>query len=440
MKAGHSHFPWPRLRGRVLVCSLCIPLFACAEVEVGIELAKRASRTLDGGLTTAEALPQQAQQQAAVSPYLEPAPDIFEATGVAQWDGKRTLQGVWVAHPLAQTARRVRVFNMDNGNAVDGALFKRDAALGGASVLVSSEAAQRLGIEPGGSAQLRIVAVTPIQNNAPTQPAAGDTATASAEGEAPAAEQQETSEAEASPVTGQASAAPDATSPASEEAADAASETAVVTTDPSTPTEEAQPATEEGADLETASASADSQDEPSSTRGDFKWERAPDAEETALQSIVRQPTPAPGKRAGVEAQPAPTAAEQAEAEPQSTTMPPEQTEAEPEPTPEPTKQAAVEPQPTSSPAKVTEPEQQPASSGLTLAFVQAGVFGVSENAAKLVEKLTAAGIPAAGKPVRSGERQLTRVVAGPFETRAERDAAQEAIRKMGLSDAIPVRR
>ena len=110
-----------------------------------------------------------------------PAPDLFEATGRAVWDGKRTLQGVWVAHPLAASARRVRIFNETNGTAVDGALFKRDAALNGASVLISSEAAELLGMTVGETTELRIVAVTPVQADesqtaaAPEKPAEAET-------------------------------------------------------------------------------------------------------------------------------------------------------------------------------------------------------------------------------------------------------------------------
>lgn len=116
----------------------------------------------------------------AISPHQEPAPELFEATGTASWDGKRTLQGIWVAHPLATTARRARIYNTANGAAVDGALFKRDEALSGSSVLVSSEAAQLLGMSPGDEVDLRIVALRPSRRPRvePTEPAAVAAATA----------------------------------------------------------------------------------------------------------------------------------------------------------------------------------------------------------------------------------------------------------------------
>ena len=73
-------------------------------------------------------------------------------------------------------------------------------------------------------------------------------------------------------------------------------------------------------------------------------------------------------------------------------------------------------------------------------FVQAGIFGVPANAEKLLARLRADGIAAEGKVLARGGRQLTRVVAGPFGTRTERDEAQRRIRAMGLKDAVPVRR
>ncbi len=102
-----------------------------------------------------------------ISPLLDPAPEVFDGKGVAKWDGRRTLRGVWVAHPLAQSARRVRIYNLTNGAVVDGALFKRDTTKGETSVIVSSDAAARLGLEPDTAAQLRIVAVRPAQQPAP---------------------------------------------------------------------------------------------------------------------------------------------------------------------------------------------------------------------------------------------------------------------------------
>jgi hypothetical protein len=100
---------------------------------------------------------------AVLSHELLPAPAAFEATGTARWDGRRTLPGVWVAHPQAGAARGVRIYNVATGAAVDGAVFTRDSVLAGPSMLVSSDAASLLGMAPGEVTTLRVVAVTPRQ-------------------------------------------------------------------------------------------------------------------------------------------------------------------------------------------------------------------------------------------------------------------------------------
>lgn len=342
------------------------PLIACAEIEVGAEVAKRIARADDGAAVASSVLDPSAtatQSQSrpvvlaqastggdslAISPFLEPAPEIFEATGLAIWDGKRTLQGIWVAHPLATSARRVRIFNQNNGQAVDGALFKRDTADGGASVLISSEAAQLLAMDVGTPAELRIVAVSPVQRSTEPQPA-DQTATV---------EQSETSEQ---------------------------SDTAE------------QPAT-------------------------------PTVTETAETTQTEPTTPS----VQVTATPAPVPAEKPAAQvPQ--VQPVQQVEPEAEPEVETTIARAE-------PAQTTKPAQPARTSQLKLPYVQAGIFGVQENATKLIQRIKKQDLPAEGRTLRSKGRTLTRVLAGPFQTVAERDAALRAIRRMGLKDAAPVRR
>jgi cell division septation protein DedD len=72
-------------------------------------------------------------------------------------------------------------------------------------------------------------------------------------------------------------------------------------------------------------------------------------------------------------------------------------------------------------------------------FIQAGVFGEPENAAKLVNKLREAKLPAKEMPLTLGERQFTRVVIGPYQTVAERNAALNIVRTVGPADATFVR-
>ena len=62
------------------------------------------------------------------------------------------------------------------------------------------------------------------------------------------------------------------------------------------------------------------------------------------------------------------------------------------------------------------------------------------NATKLIARLKKQGIPATARTFQSNGKQLSRVIAGPFNDRAARDKAQRVIRGMGLKDAVPVRR
>ena len=113
-------------------------LAGCAETQLGAQLAKDVAR---------EDAPAAATQR-------ELAPESFEANGLTIWDGQTTLQGIWVAHPLAQKAQRVRVINSENGLEVEGAMFRRDPTLSGPSILVSSDAARGLGLQPGRPTEL----------------------------------------------------------------------------------------------------------------------------------------------------------------------------------------------------------------------------------------------------------------------------------------------
>lgn len=342
----------------------------CAEIEVGASAIKAVNRSIN-----AEAAPpavqavarQQITQSAAaqaitpgpnakIDARMRPVPEEFEAEGKAQWDGSRTLQGIWVAHPLARTARRVRIVNEANGHAVDGALFRRDENGRGPAVIVSSDAAEALGMSPGDEVQLSIVA---IKRGAAIAP---QTVTAT---EAPAAEA-------------------------------------------------------ETAETETVAA-------------------APEPEPT-VETVVETPLPEPEPEV-VAVTPAPEPEVKEEpafkfVEPEPAPKPEPETVKAPEPEPEPVKEvAAVEP------AKA-----EPAAAQLAgkiadgKPYVQAGIFGVKENADRLIRKIKNAGFPALGKPLTSKGRELTRVISGPYESKAERDAALVAIRKMGPKDATPVRR
>jgi hypothetical protein len=188
---------------------------------------------------------------------MHPDPEAFHATGLALWDGTRTLAGIWIAHPMAQTARRVRLTNGETGVRVDAAMFRRDPNLSGPRIVVSSEAAERLGLTPGQGSQIIIQGLA-----------------------------------------------------------------------------------------------------------------------YRVDAVAGTPAPAPD-RAG----------------------------------------------------EITDGRH----------FIQAGAFDRPGNAAQLIEKLRAADLPVTGQAVTFGERQVTRVLVGPYRTIAERDTALETVRTLGPADATPAR-
>jgi len=129
---------------RIAIGAAIVAVSGCAEIEVGAQ----AYKTLAQANEPAPASPDPARQDS-IDASLHPDPEAFHGTGLALWDGTRTLAGIWIAHPMAQTARRVRVTNGETGTRVDAAMFRRDPGLPGPRIIVSSEAAERLGLTPG---------------------------------------------------------------------------------------------------------------------------------------------------------------------------------------------------------------------------------------------------------------------------------------------------
>lgn len=70
------------------------------------------------------------------------------------------------------------------------------------------------------------------------------------------------------------------------------------------------------------------------------------------------------------------------------------------------------------------------------AYVQVGTFGVPENADGALARLQAAGLPVARAKTRNGGREFQVVMAGPFASRSDAQAALAAARRAGFSDAF----
>ncbi|MEI2707315.1 MAG: hypothetical protein V9E89_19220 [Ilumatobacteraceae bacterium] len=87
------------------------------------------------------------------------APNVFQVTEEALWDGRPSLGGVWVASPDTKDPERVIMRNPANGKFVIGALFRRERDNPGPKLQISSDAAAALGMLAGAPAKLSITAL-----------------------------------------------------------------------------------------------------------------------------------------------------------------------------------------------------------------------------------------------------------------------------------------
>ncbi len=87
------------------------------------------------------------------------APNVFQVTEEALWDGRPSLGGVWVASPDAKDPERVIMRNPANGKFVIGALFRRERDNPGPKLQISSDAAAALGMLAGAPARLSVTAL-----------------------------------------------------------------------------------------------------------------------------------------------------------------------------------------------------------------------------------------------------------------------------------------
>jgi cell division septation protein DedD len=88
------------------------------------------------------------------------APEVFNAEGLAFWDGQSSLGGVWISQPGIEQPTRVIIKDKYNGKSVIGAIFNRSGNPEETRMLLSSEAAESLGIATN---ENRIVSVTALR-------------------------------------------------------------------------------------------------------------------------------------------------------------------------------------------------------------------------------------------------------------------------------------
>jgi len=100
------------------------------------------------------------------------APEVFDVTDTAVWDGKPSFGGVWVAYPGETQPERVTITNIRNGKSVVGALFKSEKDNPGPKIKLSSDAAEELGVLAGEPTEMSIVAIRrqPVQLEPPPEP------------------------------------------------------------------------------------------------------------------------------------------------------------------------------------------------------------------------------------------------------------------------------
>jgi rare lipoprotein A len=119
------------------------------------------------------------------------APEVFQTTDSALWDGRPSLGGIWVASPEVTDPERVVMFNPATGKSVTGALFRRERDNPGPTLQISSDAAEALGILAGQPTEIRVTALRKEEIAVPVDPVAAeptaeDPATEGAEAQAPA--------------------------------------------------------------------------------------------------------------------------------------------------------------------------------------------------------------------------------------------------------------
>lgn len=116
-------------------------------------------------------------RKAAVTGDVE-APELFQATDMALWDGRPSLGGVWVASADVKDPQRVLMRNAANGKSVVGALFRRERENPGPRLQLSSDAAEALGLLAGQPGKIDVVALktAAVEEPAPAEAAPAEAA------------------------------------------------------------------------------------------------------------------------------------------------------------------------------------------------------------------------------------------------------------------------
>ena len=97
------------------------------------------------------------------------APEVFQVTDTALWDGRPSLGGIWVASADAVDPERVMLENLASGKSVEGALFRRERDNPGPALQLSSDAAEALEILAGQPSEIRVTALRRAEPEVPDE-------------------------------------------------------------------------------------------------------------------------------------------------------------------------------------------------------------------------------------------------------------------------------
>lgn len=308
------------------------------------------------------------------------APEVFQVSERALWDGRPSLGGVWVASPDVTEPERVIIRDEATGKFVIGALFRRERVSPGPPLQLSSDAAIALGVLAGTPVTLEVVA---LRRQEVPDPAAPPVAAAPAPVSAAPEVADEASAADAPQgdrveVLRVAARALRQKREAERRAAEAAASAAAV--------ESAEPA--EGSAVPEVTASS------------------LDAPEQAAAATPRRRGPGglfgnrPDAETGSDASALPAAVTRAVAEAAPT--------------------RAFSGAPTDG------------------AYVQVGIFSVERNARDAATALAGAGVLPTVLEQKAQGRTVWRVVVGPAPSRADRAAVLRKARALGFEDAYAV--
>ncbi|MBL4928652.1 SPOR domain-containing protein [Fuscibacter oryzae] len=140
--------------GRILVVSALATALAGCQSGMG-PFASRSKGAATAGSATAAGTGKSVKL---VDRDVE-APQVFQVTDTALWDGRPSLGGVWVASPDVKDPERVILRNPANGKFVIGGLFRRERDNPGPKLQISSDAADALGMLAGQPGKISVTAL-----------------------------------------------------------------------------------------------------------------------------------------------------------------------------------------------------------------------------------------------------------------------------------------